>query len=279
MLRTAAITLIELLVILVIVAMLVALLLPALISGRETARRTSCEAGVKKLILAVQNYQSTTQVYPSGVMNPSGPIANDPNGMHHSWIVQLLPFLDEQVKFDQIDPTVSIYAERHAKVRQSVVPVLICTSAPTDHVGSSYAACHSDVETPIDSNNTGTFFLNSEITPNEVDDGLSYTLFLGEKRNSRSGDLGWLSGTRATLRNTGTAPNQTPETGVALGYRSEAKFYAGGFGSWHVGHTHLTMGDATVKFTSDAIDLKVYQQIGNRSDGASIAKSEGKPNP
>ena len=71
---------------------------------------------------------------------------------------------------------------------------------------SSYAACHHDVEAPIDVENHGVFYLNSSIRHEDIPDGSSYTIFVGEKRIA-SQDLGWLSGTRATLRNTGTPLN------------------------------------------------------------------------
>ncbi len=59
------------------------------------------------------------------------------------------------------------------------------------------------------------FFLNSKVTYAEIVDGSSYTIFIGEKLLD-SNDLTWMSGTRATLRNTGTAINKTLAiTGVA----------------------------------------------------------------
>ena len=49
----------------------------------------------------------------------------------------------------------------------------------------------------------------------DIDDGTSNTLFLGEKPREDS-DLGWASGTRSTLRNTGTRLNATGV--VAVGF-------------------------------------------------------------
>jgi prepilin-type processing-associated H-X9-DG protein len=85
-----------------------------------------------------------------------------------------------------------------------VIESLICPSNPADSWPySSYAGCHHDAEAPIDVNNRGVFFLNSRITRDDLKDGAAYTLFLGEKLID-SFDLGWLSGTPGTLRNTGT---------------------------------------------------------------------------
>jgi prepilin-type processing-associated H-X9-DG protein len=54
-------------------------------------------------------------------------------------------------------------------------------------------------------------FLNSKLAFEDLRDGPSYTLFIGEKRAGYAEDLGWMSGTSATLRNTGTPLNgETP---------------------------------------------------------------------
>src|SRR4029078_11989737 len=67
-------------------------------------------------------------------------------------------------------------------------------------------------EAPIDTTNRGVFFLNSKLARDDIKDGLSYTLFLGEKLVNNF-DLGWISGTPSTLRNTGTPLNQKRGSG------------------------------------------------------------------
>ena len=70
------------------------------------------------------------------------------------------------------------------------------------------------MEAPIDVDNRGVFFLNSQITRDDLKDGAAYTLFIGEKHVDDA-DLGWLSGTSGTLRNTGSPLNQTKFGGGA----------------------------------------------------------------
>ena len=73
---------------------------------------------------------------------------------------------------------------------------------------TNYAGCHNGTEVPIDSNNDGVMFLNSHISDKDITDGAANTIFAGEKSGS-SIDLGWMSGTRATLRNCGTPLGET----------------------------------------------------------------------
>ena len=58
-------TLIELLVVIAIIAVLIALLLPAVQAAREAARRAQCVNNLKQLGLAVHNYISSNNVFPS----------------------------------------------------------------------------------------------------------------------------------------------------------------------------------------------------------------------
>ena len=125
---------------------------------------------------------------------------------------------------------------------------------------SNYAGCHHDVEAPIAENNRGVLFLNSHISARDVTDGVQHTIYLGEKQTGAD-DLGWMSGTRATLRNTGTPIDKTSLEKPA------SDLYVGGFGSWHPAGANFLLGDGAVRFFNLAIDQQVYEQLGNRADG------------
>jgi prepilin-type N-terminal cleavage/methylation domain-containing protein len=202
-----AFTLVELLVVFAIIGILVALLLPAIQASREAARRAQCTNNLRQVVLAVHDFESANEHFPSGTVDAASPIRNLPKGHHISWIARVLPYLEENALFSNLDLSLSAYHSKNDRARQTAVDILICPSNPSDiEPYSSYAACHHDVEAPIDADNRGMFFLNSRLTRDDVKDGAAYTLFIGEKLIEDT-DLGWLSGTPATLRNTGSPLN------------------------------------------------------------------------
>jgi len=205
--RQKGFTLVELLVVIAIIGILVALLLPAIQAAREAARRTECNQNLCQLVVAVHNYEMAWGVYPPGTIEAKGPIQNHAHGYHHNWLVQLLPYMEQKNAYQQIDWKVGVYHKNNAPVRQLTIAHLLCPSQPASAENySSYAGVHHDIEAPIDVNNNGVFFLNSRVTYDDITDGSAHTLFIGEKYIEQ-GDLGWMSGTNATLRNTGTPPN------------------------------------------------------------------------
>ncbi len=105
--------------------------------------------------------------------------------MHHGWCEQLLVYLDERPAYARIDFNKSVYDPANAPVARLHVPELQCPSDTLlpDTPHSSYAACHHDVEAPIDETNNGVFFLNSKIRPDDITDGLGiHAKFPGEKQ-------------------------------------------------------------------------------------------------
>ena len=181
--NTAGFTLVELLVVIAIIGVLVAMAIPAVQASREMGHRAMCQANLGQILLAVQSYENAFEALPAGVINPDGPIKNEASGLHQGWMIQMLPYLDLQNAYQQIDFQKGVYDPANARVRSLSPLVCICPSEPTDAKGTSnYAGCHHDVEAPIAADNQGVLFLNSHIGRRDISDGASYTIFVGEKR-------------------------------------------------------------------------------------------------
>lgn len=212
-LRPTGFTLVELLVVIAIISILISLLLPGIQSVRESARRAQCATNSHQLASAVHNYESVHGSLPPGVVDTVGPITSLPRGNDQGWLGTLLPYLEQQNVYRHIDRDKSVYDDVNKDVRSLTIPTFTCPSSRhlrADLAYSHYAGVHHDVEAPIDADNHGLFFLNSHVTQHDITDGLGYTLMIGEKRIDHPlPDLGWLSGTAATLRNTGTRINMT----------------------------------------------------------------------
>jgi len=281
-------TLIELLVVIAIISVLIALLLPAVQSAREAARRSQCVNNLMQIGIAVQSYESAHEALPPGVVSQTGPVLDQPKGYGFGWITQILPYFEQKNVYNHFNLRVSLYEPENLTTRTSLVASFLC---PSDSGPSrdnnriamtSYAGVHHDVEAPIAADNHGVFFLNSAVRYEDVTDGSSNTLFVGEKMRDGM-DLGWASGTRASLRNTGLLVNRMPPPGApkpATGTLSPAEEqelakmgtaeFVGGFGSRHPGGNNFLFGDGSVHFLKSSVSPNVYQHLANRADGEVI---------
>ena len=127
--RRPGFTLIELLVVIAIIAILIALLLPAVQQAREAARRAACKNNLMQIGVALQNYEMAHRCLPPGSIDKTGPIQSTAQGYHMSWVVQVLPFIDEGNVFRHIDFGKSIYAKENIDARAQPLELLRCPSS------------------------------------------------------------------------------------------------------------------------------------------------------
>jgi prepilin-type N-terminal cleavage/methylation domain-containing protein/prepilin-type processing-associated H-X9-DG protein len=278
--KRSGFTLIELLVVIAIIGVLIALLLPAVQAAREAARRTACMNNLTQLGLALHNFEFHFESLPAGVTNDDGPIRNEPKGQHVSWIVKTLPYMEQNALSRLFDQKEGAYAPVNADVRKAQIRTLFCPSdphPPLNEAGtvarSCYVGCHHDSEAPIDKDNHGLLFLNSHVRYADIYDGSTATLLVGEAITSQEG-LGWVSGTRSTLRNTSTIKEGQPylqrPTNVVAENEQSGSLFVGGFGSYHPGGVNIGLADGSTRFLSQSTEPDVLRQLGNRADGEII---------
>jgi prepilin-type N-terminal cleavage/methylation domain-containing protein/prepilin-type processing-associated H-X9-DG protein len=222
-----AFTLIELLVVIAIITMLIAILLPAVQKVREAANRVQCQNNLKQMGLALQNYLNNQESFPPGFAF----VPHDSTGIPPfldtapgwGWASYLLPYLEQESLAKMMDPSHGVHEPRFENYRTTRLKAFECPSDPEVGVftlenpwgeprgkaaTNSYAACYGSWgpigELPEGGN--GIFYRNSKMRIQQISDGTSNTIALGERaalfvRTPWAGALEW-----TVIRTTDGAP-------------------------------------------------------------------------
>jgi type II secretory pathway pseudopilin PulG len=282
-----------LLVVIAIIGVLIAVLLPAVQKVREAANRASCANNLKQLGLALHAYHDTNNAIPYSRYKSRG-----------TWVVLLLPYLEQDNLFKLWNPDITYFAQSDA-FRLTPVKVLFCptrrtpTTPPTasisgdvpdnggDHVPGAlgdYAAAINDLgyyDYPFQDGDlppaNGAFVSagwgNSSAHVNRnfatVTDGLSNTIFLGEKHVpiNKWGVGEGSSGDGCTYNGNRGSSLRAANAGLA---RSPTDLDNGNFGSYHPGICQFTLGDGSVRALPNSIPLSTLKLLVNIHDGQVI---------
>jgi prepilin-type N-terminal cleavage/methylation domain-containing protein/prepilin-type processing-associated H-X9-DG protein len=214
-------TLVELLAVIAIIGTLVGLLLPAVQAARESARTTACANKLRQLALGVVNYENVKRWYPES----GNPSAGSPGRFSDtivaniSGVLYVLPYIEEQARYDFIYPKVLTGFGHNDSVFQKIaMPALRCPSdipeSDPDVQGepTNFRFSIGDIFYGIDNNFRkglrGPFGFGRWSNATKVTDGLSKTVMLGEATiyvaNSKVLRRDWLtvSGLGATSKPT-----------------------------------------------------------------------------
>jgi prepilin-type N-terminal cleavage/methylation domain-containing protein/prepilin-type processing-associated H-X9-DG protein len=190
-------TLVELLVVIAIIGLLLGIAIPAVQNARAAAMRLHCANSLQQIALAGQQYQTARNVFPPGVSSESVSPTQLPRG---SFLVHLLPYVEQTPLYTQAKRDWSMSPSPFASHSglQTVVPLYQCSSDP--RTGSAQWT-HENRLVALTSyvGNAGTnyttkdgvLYLDSKTRPSQVRDGLSNTLFAGERPPAADAWYGW----------------------------------------------------------------------------------------
>ena len=156
-----AFTLVELLVVIAIIGILIGMLLPAVQQVREAARRTACMNNSRQLALAMLNYESAYQLFPTGINwnenNSRGlPViprpSNPTRGRFMGWGMITLPFMEQNNLHDQLRNATdywddSWYLKLDANgqpLASNIIPAFICPSDASKDGDRNQSFTHKD---------------------------------------------------------------------------------------------------------------------------------------
>jgi prepilin-type N-terminal cleavage/methylation domain-containing protein len=296
--RNSGFTLVELLVVIAIIGVVVALLLPAIQMARESARKTQCANNLKQLGLGMHGYLLTHKAFPPGYISAVR-ADHDDDGPGWAWGAMLMPFIEEVSIHHEIDLSVPVASAAAEKVRLTSIAIFVC---PSDDIfepiiniprkNSKAIICRMAAGNYVGSAGTvrptckqcrdyfdGIFGRNRAIKPQELLDGLSKTLAVGERASYWSRPAIWgvvpdsmiLDNQQPTLYAAG--PGYVLGTTFHEGFNIETSeemdhatmgTFAESFGSRHPGGAFFMFCDAGVRFVWDDTDPSIMNALSTR---------------
>jgi prepilin-type N-terminal cleavage/methylation domain-containing protein/prepilin-type processing-associated H-X9-DG protein len=295
-------TLVELLVVIAIIGILIALLLPAVQAAREASRRATCTSHLKQIALAMQQYDLARKRLPSSEttrwVTKAGQAVQERTG--GSAFIPILPFLEEQMLFEQYDPQLVLSNSPNKELAREAIAVFRCPSmifykgdppagwssyaVNTGTESSHWAYCCQLVGMVADPkpewhNGAIVDAITSQVKKTSVKligslDGTSKTFLAGDLDYGLIGPTTECGGAPANGGNTKWADGYPVGTthGTVLGVFNADRLIAGcselyTFRSDHPGGVNMAMVDGSVHFIQETILTDTLRKLASRKDG------------
>src|SRR5262249_26286528 len=261
---------------------------------REAANKTQCANNLKQIVLAMHNFH--------GIYNELPYARWDSSSGSHTWAAILLPFIEQDNAYRLWTTNLpGMPSQRNGlnryntpatfptmvQAREHMVPIYFCPSRRSSQMSEvfrdfrgacgDYAVCNDDRGTTADSCQSPLFngcfgreFKRIKFA--DITDGLSNTLFVGEKHVPLTQFGKWetdftiynADGCWAISRSAGPAvPLSVDITDAAFNPSNQ-------FGSYHPGVVQFAFGDGRVQALRTSIPGTVLGLLANRADGQSI---------
>ncbi|HEV3163663.1 MAG TPA: DUF1559 domain-containing protein [Isosphaeraceae bacterium] len=276
---------------------LACLLLPAIVAARSEARDLGCVRNLKQIGLGLHNYHAVYASLPMSSIAAGGP----GHGTGHDCFTSMLPFLELSPIYNAYNFSLENWNEANATVVGLRLNTFLCPEnrgtepLPAEkirtiegnvlpgksrfgplHFGANWGGERAGWATDFERDN-GTFRgvmlplpsrgpngPNGTLKLDQIKDGLSFTLAVGEKRDS----FGWaVGGWAGSEFDPGTTPAYDGENATTQ------RVYTGSF---HERPNFLLL-DGSVRALPGTLDRKVWYALITRDGGEAINEAELSP--
>lgn len=301
--KRSGFTLVELLVVIAIIGVLISLLLPAVQMARESARRTQCVNNLKQIGLGFQIYHDTYQQFPAGylsdpnsnlIMGVPDPLTGDA-GPGWTCLFAALPHMEQGNLYRSFNVHRPCWDPVNAQPARTPLPLFICPSvselSPTYTARTSAGTILGELSRThytanagqndvwlipgdVSRRANGPLFRNSKIRIATVRDGLSQTIFLGEK-SPRLADSTWVG----IIPGATTCPGEAYAWGVCDAAAAQIQVHSGPSAneippiihppnyysahvdmmvSEHPSGSNVLLGDGSVRFVAEEVNQMIW---------------------
>jgi prepilin-type processing-associated H-X9-DG protein len=213
---------------------MVAYFIPALQASLDAARRVQCVNNLKQLALAMHNYHSANNAFPRAA-------SRDEKGKPLlSWRVSILPYLGHQALYNKFNLDEPWDSAHNMPLLSEMPPMYSCPNrVKPEPFTTNYQ---------VFVGKNAMFEPDQDIGVADVTDGTSNTLMIVEARTG----VPW------------TKPDD-------LSFDPAAAPSLSGAGSPHAGGFNAAMGDGSVRFIKNSIDLKIFRILISRNLGEVVS--------
>jgi prepilin-type processing-associated H-X9-DG protein len=272
---------------------------PAVQKVRAAAARIQCKNNLKQIGIALHSYHDRNHTFPPGYQTN---VASDNSdlGPGWGWGAFLLDDLEQGTLERQIRFDLDIKDPLNAGVRTTVLSIYVCPSevktgtftvvdangnALVDVARGSYVAMNGVLGVSGDSfDNNGAFLRNSHMRIADITDGLSNTLFIGERCTNMSSTT-WVGAVTGGVVPAQRYPDPASQlanaelaSALVLAHGSrfhipndQLVFDADATASFHEGGVNFLFGDGSVHSISNGIPGLIYEALLTRAGGEPVS--------